>query len=304
MAVWRSALVATLVLFFSAAPAWPSHEARATGATEPAIRLVLRYPTTPPPAVPAIPGTTRLRLPLYPRSQVTSRRFLHGLQLPMPATPYVRVAMSRHYEAPDALVAVEAWYKRAMAHMGYTVNSCGTSENVRTAGAETILGFSPQGSLATEITITFGPLGAHKTQYALWATNVVMPTRPRSSDVPVNLRKITGTVTTNGTSVITRRVTIANPHAMMRLARAINGLTTLWPEGHCPAITKTASLQFFPVSGRSIHVSIGSGCVVRVGSVSLEDFSGAGVWSALMKAIRSEERSGPDSHVKQISYAG
>ncbi len=239
------------------------------------------------PAVPPVYGTTTLRLPFYPGMSPTSRNFPLAFE-ETPISWYVRTAKPEKFVAPVAMGSLEAWYKHQMKVMGYHQTGSSSSGNTRTG--ETAQGFAyqpihPARGHQIEVDISFERLGSQKTLMEYFATDLVIPKRPATSDLPQNVTSISGRMTVYGTKVTTYQVNITSPVKIKQLGTSINSLTRLIqgmnPGG--PAIWGTATLTFYPLKGKAITVNVDTDSV-SVNGVGLMDVQG-NVWKTLEKIM-------------------
>ena len=238
-------------------------------------------------AVPPVYGTTTLSLPLYPRVSPTSRKFPLAFE-ETPISWYVRTGKAEKFVAPVAMGSLEAWYKHQMKVMGYHQTGSSSSGNTRTG--EKAQGFAyqpahPARGHQIEVDISFERLGSQKTLMEYFATDLVIPKRPATSDLPQNVTSISGRMTVYGTKVTTYQVHIASLEKIKSLVTSINSLTRLIqgmnPGG--PMIWGTATLAFHQLKGKAIKVNVDTDSV-SVNGVGLMDVQG-NVWKTLEKIM-------------------
>ncbi len=243
------------------------------------------------PAVPPIYGTTTLRLPLYPGMSPTSQNFPLAFE-ETPISWYVRTAKAEKFVAPVAMGSLEAWYKHQMKVMGYHQTGSSSSGNTRTG--EKAQGFAyqpahPARGHQIEVDISFERLGSQKTLMEYFATDLVIPKRPATSDLPQYVTSINGRMTVYGTKVQVFQFHITNPKKIKRLVTSINSLTRLIqgmnPGG--PAIWGTATLTFYPLKGKAITVNVDTDSV-SVNGVGLMDAQG-NVWKTIEQIMEVKD---------------
>ncbi len=265
-------------------------------------RLILRLKQTKsnstskgvPPAVPPVYGTTTLSLPLYPGMSPTSRNFPLAFE-ETPISWYVRTSKAEKFVAPAAMGSLEAWYEQQMKAAGY--RQTGSSSSGNTKSGETAQGFAYQQVHSAlghqiEVDISFERLGSQKTLMEYFATDLVIPKRPATSDLPRYVTSISGRMTVYGTKVTTYQVHIASLEKIKSLVTSINSLTRLIqgmnPGG--PMIWGTATLAFHQLKGKAIKVNVDTDSV-SVNGVGLMDVQG-NVWKTLeqIMAISTADR--------------
>jgi len=247
------------------------------------IILTLTYPNQSPVLVPRLPGQMVIQVPRFPHSTLTSARFPDGRINPLPGTPYVRTAQSGTFQVHASNQTVMTWFKAQFAQDGDRSMTSGTVGNYNTGTTESMLGFSPNPSSSLNITMTFYAPTPATTLYAIWATDVATPPRPLSTEIPLELRSLTGHIVMNGRD---QQVSSHNRADLTQLARKINALKNLDPGGGCPLVTDMASLRLIPMQGPAISVQIASNCSVAVDGIAFQDYPAHPLWSALIHAVQ------------------
>jgi hypothetical protein len=214
-------------------------------------------------------------MPLYPGSIPTTERFPLTYQRPLPASPYLPSAGAK-FSVRVQVATVEAFYRTAMLRAGWVMNSQGSSGNSITGVDQSMLGFAPRGwqkaAIQESVAVWFFAQPQGSTLVGIFATRVIAPPRPKSSELPGDIQSVTGTMYRYGTKVQAVPIRITNPLAVYRLVRAIKRLRRISAGVvSCPAVRLTAHLSFHPRRGRPVAVGIAAGCSVSVGSVGLWD---------------------------------
>ena len=237
------------------------------------------------PVVPPVHGTTRISLPLYPSASTTTQKFSLAFA-EIPGSWYVRSAKAV-YVIPFDVSHAEAWYLMRMGNAGYHQTGSGSTGNFKTG--EFVQGYvfqpihQPNGHQIA-VDLSFKTLSSGKTLMEYWATDNVVPPRPTSNFLPIDVKRIAGKMTVYGTKVTQTKVDITNSNRIQTIVKAANSLHNIVeginPGG--PMIWGIAQLTFYTAAGKSISVGVDTNSV-NIAGLGLEDYKGV-VWAALEKA--------------------
>lgn len=255
--------------------------ASASSHTASSTVLTLRYLSFGPLAVPRIAGTTPVRVPIYSKSRRMSPKSLPlGIISPLPGSPYVRVASSAVYGAQAPADAVMAGVAHFFKQRGYTQVSSGSAGGP--SATESTVAFAASSTSNLVFNVTWYSPASGGTRYAYYVTQVMTPPRPKSTMVPLELVRLSGTISTNGK---TRPVVSSNKKALQKLARALNVPHTPDIGFHCPMVDQIANVTLTPAGGRAVTVVIDSGCSVSINGVGFQDYPAGPIWHALTGAV-------------------
>lgn len=244
--------------------------------------LTLRAQNGSPLPVSRVPNITTVRIPILPKSHITASRSLPlGIISPEPGTPDVHMAKSAVYSIhlPPALASriLEHYFSSRQ----YQRISVGSFSNHTVSESIVSYAKSVNGNLV--FNLTWYAASQSVTRYGYYVSQVVTSSPPKSTRIPFDLIRLTGTIQTGHQE---RSVSSTHKPALRKLARALDALHTVDFGLHCPLVRDSAHLILIPRQGRAMRVSIASGCSVSVNGVAFQDYPAKPVWSALLRAVK------------------
>lgn len=226
-----------------------------------AIRLAL-HPNSAGPVPSWYPPLPTLTVPIPKGSVGTLAPFpRNGQSEPLPGAPHELQAQGEYRVPMDQQVG--AWFAKAFAEWGYKwAGSSTTSMDWGAVIAGQSTSFSPANNPYLTVTVSWAPSRGRSSLVYYFVSDVLIPPRPASSRVPLDIVKVV-VRPVSGRPVVR---TVMNRGWIHRLVSAINGLRMApgYPVGCIEPSGFT--LELYTKSGRAIHVSTTCGTVTVEGA--------------------------------------
>jgi len=251
-----------------------------------------------PPVAPA--AAVAVTLPWNSSLQPTSQKLV-GAYEDTAMEDYVQTGRS-NYTVNQPIAAVEYWFKAAYTAQGFSRTGSGSFNDIKTGDYVESTVYSPLQQLRVSgqqetVAMSYQALGPTKTEVEYFVSDIVVPARPASSQIPFNAVSVTVTVntTTSGQTAsqpTTTTMTMTNRTDIAKLTAAVNALTNIAPPSmhSSPQYAKTqfAKVVFQFPDGHSLTMTASKfdntfGDVV-IGDLPLFDYHGT-VWNAITVAI-------------------
>lgn len=254
------------------------------------------------PPVPA-PAPVTVKLPMNPLLQSTKHPINQAGEN-LPVEDYVQTGRAS-YVVDKPIAAVEAWFKAAYTAQGFVMNGSGSIGSFQTGQNVQNQTFTPtkqQPRQHEQVEMSYEVTGDNQTSVEYWVTDVVVPARPKSSEIAkqatsMDVKMVTTTQGSNNASPTVTTYHVSNTQKINAVIDVINGLTSIDPPGvsggsiSAPMYrtTRDVTLVFHFRNGPTVTVNAskhgGRYGDVTVGKIPLTDSSGS-VWQAVSQATQ------------------
>lgn len=234
------------------------------------------------------PDPVTIQVPLYPGA-VPADEHVYLPVFSSLASPYLKTAVAE-FATTDPMPAVESWYEQQFAACGYSSDGHGTSRDGQGHSSDTIE-FSLPGATYQEVAMVFELGDSGRTLILYTAITVSLPARPAASYLPNDIVQVHLDVFRPRSKPANQYIGVTSRRQgeIRRLVHAINSLSVLQGEVHCP-ITWRATAILYEANGRHILVDDGLCPGVRIeGNPTLADTNSV-VRKAIQAIVRNHRR--------------